>query len=78
MEPLQIIIVILLFVVLFAIFALSMYLNSNTPLPENFELPSVKCKHCQSAACSLSRVKISEKNTNKIIEENIICEEGEE
>ena len=78
MEPVQIIIVILLFLVLFMVFALSMYLNSKTPLPENFELPSVKCKHCQSAACSLSQARRSDKNINEIAENVIKCEEGEE
>ncbi|ERJ13835.1 hypothetical protein [Haloplasma contractile] len=45
---------ILLVVALVALYAFGMYLNKKTPLPEQFELPSIKCKHCSSSSCSYS------------------------
>lgn len=35
-------------------YAIGIYLNKKTPLPENCELPSLKCEHCSSSSCSYS------------------------
>lgn len=50
----QELIIALLITGLGAFFAIGMYLNRKTPLPEEFELPSLACKHCSSSTCSYS------------------------
>ena len=37
-----------------AFYAIGIYLNKKTPLPEGCELPSLKCEHCSSSSCSYS------------------------
>lgn len=50
----QTLIIVLLVTGLGAFFAIGLYLNRKTPLPENCELPSLACKHCSSSTCSYS------------------------
>ena len=45
----QELIIALLITGLGAFFAIGLYLNRKTPLPENCELPSLACKHCSSS-----------------------------
>lgn len=57
-----------------AFFAIGMYLNKKTPLPEGYDLPSLKCEHCTSSTCAYS-------DTNRVQEIKAAikkdCEEGE-
>lgn len=50
----QPLIVALLIIGLFAFFAIGMFLNKRTPLPEGCELPTMKCEHCSSISCGYS------------------------
>jgi hypothetical protein len=45
-----------LVILLGAFYAIGMYFNKRTPLPEGCELPSLKCEHCSSVSCGYSEV----------------------
>ncbi len=49
-----------------AFFAIGLYLNKKTPLPEGCELPSLKCEHCASSTCSYSEVNRVQEIKNEI------------
>ena len=59
---------------LIAFYAIGMYLNKKTPLPEECELPSLKCEHCKSTTCSYSDVNRIKKEIKESFRNN--CEEG--
>ena len=54
---------------LFGFMALGMYLNAKTPIPEGYDLQSLKCAHCTSSTCVYAKDNLK----NKLKE---ACEEG--
>ncbi len=66
MDTSSIIIMTLVVFGLVGFYAIGLYFNKKTPLPEECELPSLKCEHCTSVTCSYS-----EKNRVSIIKKDI-------
>jgi hypothetical protein len=56
MDMTQVLSVVGLVAFLFSFYAIGIYLNRRTPLPEGCELPSLACADCKSPACGYSEV----------------------
>ncbi|HEY8364004.1 MAG TPA: hypothetical protein VIK84_00410 [Haloplasmataceae bacterium] len=72
----QYLVIALLITGLGAFFAIGMYLNKKTPMPEGHELPSLACEHCTVSTCSYAkpnRVQEIKEEIKKNL--NIDCEE---
>ena len=46
----------LLVLILTCFYAIGMYFNRKTPLPEDCDIPSLKCDSCSSITCGYSEV----------------------
>lgn len=58
-----------LVVFLFGFYAIGIYLNRRTPLPEGCELPSLACEHCSSPTCGYSEMNRGESFKDEIKKE---------
>ena len=54
MTPIQGLIIVGLVVFLIGFYALGIYLNKNTPIPEGCDIPSLSCDSCTSSGCGYS------------------------
>lgn len=38
-----------------SLYAIGLYLNNKTPLPEGYDIPSLKCASCSSSTCTYAK-----------------------
>jgi hypothetical protein len=53
LTPIQALIIVGLVVFLFGFYALGIYLNKRTPIPEGCEIPSMGCESCSQESCGM-------------------------